>query len=96
MKIDVKKIAKLSNLEISPEEEAEFTTQLNNILSYIKQLNSLDTSAIEPTAQVTGLTNILRNDTELHESLSQNDALAETKNKHNELFIVDKLVETNK
>jgi len=95
MKIDVKKVAKLSNLTLTPEEEKEFDTQLNDILKYIEQLNDIDTTSIEPTAQVTGLTNVTRNDKFADDMLSPEDALSGTDKKHNNMFVVDKLVETN-
>ncbi len=95
MKIDVKKIAKLSNLTLSENEEKEFDNQLNNILAYIETLNSLDTSDTKPTAQVTGLTNILREDDSTNNnSLIQEEALSGTEKKHNGLFVVGKLVDT--
>lgn len=95
MKIDVKKIAKLSNLTLSENEEKEFDNQLNNILAYIETLNSLDTSDTKPTAQVTGLTNILREDDSINNnSLTQEEALSGTEKKHNGLFVVGKLVDT--
>lgn len=95
MKIDVKKIAKLSNLTLSENEEKEFDNQLNNILAYIETLNSLDTSDTKPTAQVTGLTNILREDDSTNNnSLTQEETLSGTEKKHNGLFVVGKLVDT--
>lgn len=95
MKIDVKKTATLSNLTLSPEEEKEFDTQLNDILKYIEQLNDIDTENITPTAQVTGLTNVMRNDKFTDDMLSLDEALSGTDKKHNNMFVVDKLVETN-
>ena len=35
---------------------------LENIINYIKQLNEVDTSGVEPTYQVTGLENVWRGD----------------------------------
>lgn len=95
MKIDVKKVAKLSNLTLTPNEEKEFDQQLNNIVGYIEKLNSIDTSGIEPTAQVTGLINRTRNDDFADDTLSQEDALSGSDKTHNGFFVVDKLVETN-
>lgn len=95
MKIDVRKVAQLSNLTLNEDEEKEFDGQLNDILAYIEQLNQIDTSNIKPTAQVTGLVNILRGDEEIHDSLSQEEATSGTEKKHNGLFVVDKLVDTN-
>lgn len=94
MKIDVKKVAKLSSLILTPEEESQFDKQLNDIVGYIEKLNSIDTSNIEPTAQVTGLINRTRNDIYKDDMLSQEEALSGSDKIHNGLFVVDKLVDT--
>jgi len=94
MKIDVKKVAKLANLTLSPEEEKEFNTQLTDIVGYIEKLESLDTSNIDPTAQVTGLKNRMRNDNFADDTLSVDEALSGGKKTHNGLFVVEKLVDT--
>ncbi|MFZ0663506.1 MAG: Asp-tRNA(Asn)/Glu-tRNA(Gln) amidotransferase subunit GatC [Acidobacteriaceae bacterium] len=49
---DVKRVAELAYLELSAEEEVRMQRDLNAILGYIAQLNELDTSAVEPMAQV--------------------------------------------
>lgn len=95
MKIDIQKVAKLANLKLTPEEEKEFDGQLNDILSYIDQLNKIDTSEVDPTAQVTGLKNQFRKD-DLKTTLSQEEALSGTDKTHNGFFKVGKLVDTNK
>jgi aspartyl-tRNA(Asn)/glutamyl-tRNA(Gln) amidotransferase subunit C len=94
MKIDVKKVAKLANLTLSSKEELEFDKQLNDVIGYIEKLNSVDTSNVEPTAQVTGLKNRTRVDNSPIDSLSQEEALSGGKSTHNGLFKVDKLVDT--
>ncbi len=94
MKIDITKVAKLANLTLTADEEKEFDQQLNNIVGYIEKLNTIETSGIEPTAQVTGLTNRTRNDDFADDTLSQEDALSGSDKTHNGLFVVDKLVET--
>lgn len=45
---DVRKIAKLAHLEISEEEVALYTPQMAEIVSYVEQLNELDTENVEP------------------------------------------------
>lgn len=94
MKIDVNKVAKLANLTITPDEEKEFDKQLNDIVGYIEKLNSVDTTGIAPTAQVTGLVNKTREDKIARNSLSQKDALSGGKKIHNEMFVVDQTVDT--
>jgi aspartyl-tRNA(Asn)/glutamyl-tRNA(Gln) amidotransferase subunit C len=49
---DVRRVAELANLELTPEEEPRMQRDLNAILDYIAQLNELDTSAVPPMAQV--------------------------------------------
>ncbi|HEX7998699.1 MAG TPA: Asp-tRNA(Asn)/Glu-tRNA(Gln) amidotransferase subunit GatC [Pyrinomonadaceae bacterium] len=45
---DIEKIALLAHLEITPEERRAFTPQIADIVSYVEQLNELDTSEVEP------------------------------------------------
>lgn len=49
---DVAYVADLANLELSPEERAGMVRDLNSILGYVERLNELDTSNVEPMAQV--------------------------------------------
>lgn len=78
--MDVRKVAKLAHLEITEEEVAIYTPQMAEIVSYIEQLNELDTQAIEPA--IGGLTvegeqtETIRADIP-HESLGQKAALKE-------------------
>jgi aspartyl-tRNA(Asn)/glutamyl-tRNA(Gln) amidotransferase subunit C len=59
---EVEHIAKLSKLELSNEEEELYQDQLSSILTYVDQLSGVNTEGIEPTANVTGLENIERED----------------------------------
>ena len=59
---DVRHLAQLSSLQLADSEVESLRTDLDNILSYINQLNSLDTTGVEPTYQVTGLENVWRDD----------------------------------
>lgn len=56
-------IAKLARLELRPEEVEKMTKELSSILQYVDMLQELDTTNVEPTAQVTGQKNVLRDDT---------------------------------
>jgi len=58
----VKYIAKLARIELTEQERKKFIKEFSTILSYVEKLESCDTSKIEPTAQVTGLENITRED----------------------------------
>ena len=87
MKINVKHIAKLANLDLTSEEEDKFEGQLTSILSYVDKLQKVDTNRVEETNQVTGLMNITREDNP-GPSLSQDTAISNSKSTHNGLFKV--------
>jgi aspartyl-tRNA(Asn)/glutamyl-tRNA(Gln) amidotransferase subunit C len=59
---DVLKLAKLSRLRLSEEEIEKFRVELSEIIDYVEQLDSVETSGLEPTYQVTGLRNVFRLD----------------------------------
>ncbi len=61
-KAQVEHIAKLARLTLSPAEAEKMTKELSSILQYVEQLNEVNTDSVTPTAQVTGLTNTLRED----------------------------------
>lgn len=58
----VQKVAHLARLQLTPEEEEKFTTQLNGILDYFEQLSELDVSNVEPTTRAIDVSNITRVD----------------------------------
>ena len=59
---DVRYVAQLSKIAVTDEEAAKLQGELDAILGYVQQLDQLDTSGVEPTYQVTGLTNVDRED----------------------------------
>jgi aspartyl-tRNA(Asn)/glutamyl-tRNA(Gln) amidotransferase subunit C len=59
---DVEHVAELARLELTTAEKEQFIAQLNGILTYIDQLNELDTTDVEPTSHVIPLANIFRDD----------------------------------
>lgn len=87
MKINVKHVAKLANLPITDTEEKKFGKQLEETLKYIEGLNEVDTSKVEATDHVTGQESVLREDITTP-SLSQEEALSNSKSKHNGMFKV--------
>lgn len=82
----VKKVAKLANLPLTPEEEEKYSEQLSAILEYVDQLNQVDTLGVEPTFNVTGLNNVMSED-ETVISLSQEEALSNASKKENGFFV---------
>lgn len=49
---DVKRIAELARLELTPDELDLFTRQLGDILAYVEQIRALDTTGVPPTSSV--------------------------------------------
>jgi aspartyl-tRNA(Asn)/glutamyl-tRNA(Gln) amidotransferase subunit C len=90
--IDVKYVAHLARLALTPDEEVKLAAQLGNILGYIEKLRELDVSGVEPTAHAVPMVNITRAD-EIRPPLAHEDALRNAPAKANGLFIVPKIVE---
>jgi aspartyl-tRNA(Asn)/glutamyl-tRNA(Gln) amidotransferase subunit C len=90
--IDVKYVAHLARISLSPSEEQKIAAQLGNILGYIEKLKQLDVSQVEPTAHAVPLVNVTRAD-EIQPSLPQADALLNAPAQANGLFLVPKIVE---
>jgi aspartyl-tRNA(Asn)/glutamyl-tRNA(Gln) amidotransferase subunit C len=59
---EVGRIARLARLEISPEETGQTRDQLNGILSFIEQLQAVDTTGVAPMAHATDVVQRLRPD----------------------------------
>jgi aspartyl-tRNA(Asn)/glutamyl-tRNA(Gln) amidotransferase subunit C len=89
---DVKYVAHLARLALSPEEEQKFQVQLDNVLGYIATLNQLDVTNVEPTAHAVPLVNITRPDV-TRPSLPHEDAMRNAPAQVNGLFQVPKIVD---
>ena len=59
---DVLKLAQLARLDLTDDEVEEFSVELSEILQYVEQLATVDVTGLKPTNQVTGLTNVTRED----------------------------------
>ncbi|MBD2628192.1 MULTISPECIES: Asp-tRNA(Asn)/Glu-tRNA(Gln) amidotransferase subunit GatC [Trichormus] len=58
----VRKVANLARLELTPDEEEKFTTQLGSILEYVEQLSELDVTDVLPTTRAIDVSNVTRED----------------------------------
>ncbi len=72
---DVQYVAKLAKIAITDVEATKLQGELGTILGYVRQLDSLDTAGVEPTYQVTGLTNVMRPDKQIDYGVSQTELL---------------------
>ena len=89
---NVKYVAHLARLSLSPEEEQKLGAQLNNIIGFVEQLKSVDVSGVEATAHAVPTVNVTRAD-EVRPSISHEDALRNAPKHSNGLFLVPKIVE---
>jgi len=90
--IDIKYVAHLARLHLTPDEEKKLGAQLGGILGYIEKLKELEVTNVEPTAHAVPLVNVTRPD-EVRPSLPHDDALRNAPAKANGLFMVPKIIE---
>lgn len=95
MKIDheaLQKIAHLARLEVKPEEEAALLSSMESVLTWMEQLNELDTEGVEPLTHVTDAVNNWREDV-AHNTLSREEGLKNAPS-HDDTYIkVPKVIE---
>jgi aspartyl-tRNA(Asn)/glutamyl-tRNA(Gln) amidotransferase subunit C len=84
---EVEHVARLARLRLAPDEIEKMRAQLSNILEHIDMLKEVDVTAVPPTAQVTDLLNILRED-ETRPSLPREDVLANAPEQQDGMFRV--------
>lgn len=89
---DIKYVAELARIQLTPEEGEQFQKQLNTILESVKKLQDLNLEKIEPTAHAFPVYNIWRSDEE-KDSLSVESALKNAPNHSNDLILMPKIVD---
>jgi aspartyl-tRNA(Asn)/glutamyl-tRNA(Gln) amidotransferase subunit C len=94
---DVKRVAELAHLELTPDESRNMLHDLNAILDYVAQLSELDTSSVAPLAQVSELEGAggegsLRKDA-LVPSLDRVEVMSEAPETDKVFFKVPKVIE---
>ncbi|WP_414548964.1 Asp-tRNA(Asn)/Glu-tRNA(Gln) amidotransferase subunit GatC [Anabaena sp. CCY 0017] len=90
----VHKVALLARLELTSEEEEQFTTQLGNILDYIEQLNEVDVSDVLPTTRAIDVSNVTRKD-DLQPYPEREAILNSAPEQEGEFFKVPKIMNTS-
>lgn len=91
---DVEYVAALAHLELTPQEKQRFEQQLDSILTYIDKLNELDTSGVEPMAQVLAESrpDVAVRDDALRACLPRAEALAAAPDADETFFKVPKVI----
>lgn len=88
----VRHVAALARLSLSPEEERRYASQLSAVLDAVAQLQELDVSGVEPTSHATLAASLLREDV-TRPSLPPEKGLANAPSKVGTRFAVPKIIE---
>lgn len=89
---EVEHVATLARLQLSQEEVATFTGQMDAILSYVDKLSELDTAGIVPTSHAVPMENAFRAD-EIRPSIGTQQALANGPEQVEGFFKVPRVIE---
>ena len=93
-KKQIKHIANLANIPITSTEESKLRDAFEETLETIAELQTVNVTGIEPTHQVTGLENVLREDiVDTDAMFTQTEALANAKETHKGYFVVPRIIE---
>jgi len=90
-KATVQKLAKLSKLSFTNDEENEMVKGLNEMIAFVDKLKELDTSSVEPLMFMTSSNTVLRED-EVKSTISQAEALSNAPAKDMYYFRVPKMI----
>ncbi|MFH2122173.1 MAG: Asp-tRNA(Asn)/Glu-tRNA(Gln) amidotransferase subunit GatC [Pseudomonadota bacterium] len=90
-KEEVEKVAHLARLNLSAKELETMTTQLDTILSYVAQLDELDTTGVPAMTHAFSESNAFREDT-VTDSLAREEALANGPCQNGEAFVVPRII----
>ncbi|HUN59117.1 MAG TPA: Asp-tRNA(Asn)/Glu-tRNA(Gln) amidotransferase subunit GatC [Candidatus Binataceae bacterium] len=88
----VRHVARLARVELSPEEETSLQTNMSEILAYVDKLNELDTANVEPTTQVGEAGTPMRND-EVTNRPAPEEMLRNAPARVNNFFKVPRIIE---
>lgn len=92
-----KQIADLSHINLKPQEISKITSQFNDSLDVINNLNQVDTKDIKEAYNITGLKNVFREDNvDTKRMLNQDEALSNSKRSHKGFFVVKGIFEDEK
>jgi aspartyl-tRNA(Asn)/glutamyl-tRNA(Gln) amidotransferase subunit C len=95
MKIDqdsLRKIAHLARLEVKPEEEKALLESMDGVLSWMEQLNEINTDGVEPLIHLMDEVNNWREDVSAN-NLSRSEALANAPSEDGTYIKVPKVIE---
>ena len=74
---EIEKVAKLSRIELDANELDKVTEEFESILDFVEIIEKADTKGVEPTSQVTGLSDVWRDDVVVHSEIEPKDLISE-------------------
>ena len=89
---EVRHVAKLARLALTPEEKATFAQQLGSVIHHIEQLGKVDVTGIEPSSHAFDVTNVWADDV-ARPGLPVADALRNAPAQRDHMVVVPKVVE---
>jgi aspartyl-tRNA(Asn)/glutamyl-tRNA(Gln) amidotransferase subunit C len=89
---DVLKLASLARISLNDDEVMEFSEELSAILQYVEQLSNVDVNGLQPTNQVTGLTNVMRKDEVKDYGYQPDDLLKNVPKTQNNMLKVKRMI----
>ena len=88
---DVRKVANLARLELAEDQIETYTAQLEQILSYVDQLQAIDTQDIPPTTRAVEVVNAMRDDL-VEVNSSREDILNQAPHREGDFFRVPRIL----
>ncbi len=73
---EIEKVAKLSRIELNANELDKVTEEFESILDFVEIIEKADTKGVEPTSQVTGLSNVWRDDVVVRSEIEPKDLIS--------------------
>lgn len=89
---EIRRIAKLSRIILSDKQEQETIEHFNKILKQMETLDKFDATSVSPTANILGITNVLREDI-AGESMDREMLLKNASDRDENAYIVPRVVE---
>ena len=88
---DVRKVAQLARLELPEDQIQTYTSQIEEILSYVDQLQEIDTKNVPPTTRAVEVVNSMREDL-VEVKCSREDIHDQAPNREGDFFRVPKIL----
>lgn len=83
----INSLSKLAKINLTKEQEEKYAGEFSSVMGYMEEIKNINVEHIQETARVAKEENVLREDI-VKESLSQKEALKNSKNTNDGYFLV--------